>query len=247
VTRNVRTYDHFCVLARTLERLGDRWSLLVVRDLLSGPKRFTDLMDRLGGITPKTLSQRLRELAAAGVVTDDREPGRREVRYRLTPAGAELAPAVDALSWWGWRHAWRPPRAGEALHGEHLLRAIVLLLDRTDDDRRPARWHVRLVDDGDYTVTCDGQGWSLATATAPAPAPAPTEPAETAETAETADGTVTVVAATAAWAAFVSAPTSRRAVEVGVDIAGPGPAVEHLHEMLQTFAGAASRQPEPVP
>ena len=53
VTRNVRTYDHFCLTARALERVGDRWSLLVIRDLLTGAKRFTDLMDRLGGITPR--------------------------------------------------------------------------------------------------------------------------------------------------------------------------------------------------
>src|SRR6478672_10513015 len=92
VTRNVRTYDHFCLTARALERVGDRWSLLVIRDLLTGAKRFTDLMDRLGGITPKTLSQRLRELQDAGIIAADREPGRREVWYRLTPAGADLRP-----------------------------------------------------------------------------------------------------------------------------------------------------------
>ncbi len=62
MARATRTYDHFCVLARALERVGDRWTLLVVRDLLGGPRRFTDLMARLGGITPKTLAQRLREL-----------------------------------------------------------------------------------------------------------------------------------------------------------------------------------------
>ena len=62
MVRAIRTYDHFCVLARALERVGDRWTLLVVRDLLGGPRRFTDLMARLGGITPKTLAQRLREL-----------------------------------------------------------------------------------------------------------------------------------------------------------------------------------------
>src|SRR5438552_19068377 len=109
VTRNVRTYDHFCLTARALERVGDRWSLLVIRDLLSGAKRFTDLMDRLGGITPKTLSQRLRELQDAGLVTADREPGRREVWYRLTPAGAGLRSVIDPPSRWGPRHAW--PRA----------------------------------------------------------------------------------------------------------------------------------------
>ena len=122
MTRNVRTYDHFCLTARALERVGDRWSLLVIRDLLTGAKRFTDLMDRLGGITPKTLSQRLRELQDTGIVTADREPGRREVWYRLTPAGADLGPVIDTLNWWGLRHAWRWPLPGEPLHAEHLLR-----------------------------------------------------------------------------------------------------------------------------
>src|ERR1700759_5570758 len=98
VTRNVRTYDHFCLTARALERVGDRWSLLVIRDLLTGAKRFTDLMDRLGGITPKTPTQRPRGLDHAGIVTPARQPGRREVWYRLTPAGADLRPVLDALS-----------------------------------------------------------------------------------------------------------------------------------------------------
>jgi len=125
MTRNVRTYDHFCLTARALERVGDRWSLLVIRDLLAGAKRFTDLMDRLGGITPKTLSQRLRELEDAGIVTADREPGRREVWYRLTPAGEDLGPVIDALGRWGLQHAWRRPLPGEPLHAEHLLRAAI--------------------------------------------------------------------------------------------------------------------------
>src|SRR6516164_7953325 len=97
MTRNVRTYNHSCLTARTLELVGERWSLLVIRDLLTGPKRFTDLMDRLGGITPKTLSQRLSELDSAGIVAVDREPGRREVWYSLTPAGADLRPVIDSL------------------------------------------------------------------------------------------------------------------------------------------------------
>ena len=59
-------------------------------------------MDRLGGITPKTLSQRLRELEDTGIVTADREPGRGEVWYRLTQAGADLGPVIDTLNWWGY-------------------------------------------------------------------------------------------------------------------------------------------------
>src|SRR6201995_1517910 len=143
MTRNVRTYDHFCLVARALERVGDRWSLLVIRDLLTGAKRFTDLMDRLGGITPKTLSQRLRELDDAGIVTADRQPGRREVWYRLTPAGADLRPVLDALSRWGLQRPGRSPLPGEPLHAEHLLRSVIQAIDLADV-HEPARWHFRL-------------------------------------------------------------------------------------------------------
>jgi DNA-binding HxlR family transcriptional regulator len=162
VTRNVRTYDHFCLIARTLEQVGERWSLLVIRDLLTGPKRFTDLMKRLAGITPKTLTQRLRELTAAGVLTADREPGRREVWYELTAAGRELEPIVDALNWWGLRHAWRWPQPDEPLHVEHLLRTVAQAVDKSAGDHAPARWHFRFPDE-DYLIECDGHRWSLAT------------------------------------------------------------------------------------
>lgn len=170
VIRNVRSYGHFCMTARALERVGDRWSLLVIRDLLTGAKRFTDLMGRLGGITPKTLSQRLRELEEADIVTADREPGRREVWYHLTPAGADLGPVVDALNQWGLQHAWRWPRPGEPLHAEHLLRTAVAAIDRAANDLQPAHWHLRLSGE-DYLVRSDGHGWSVTTE-------APTAPAE---------------------------------------------------------------------
>jgi len=160
VIRNVRSYGHFCMTARALERVGDRWSLLVIRDLLSGPKRFTDLVARLGGITPKTLTQRLRELDEADLVTADRQPGRREVWYRLTPAGADLGPVIDALNQWGLQHAWRLPQPGEPLHAEHLLRTAVAAIDRAADDHEPAAWHL-ILDGGDYLVRSDGHRWML--------------------------------------------------------------------------------------
>jgi DNA-binding HxlR family transcriptional regulator len=81
-----RTYGHFYLLAKALERVGDRWALLVVSDLLLGPKRFTELIERMDGITPKTLTRRLRDLEEDGLVEVDRQAGRREVWYGLTPA-----------------------------------------------------------------------------------------------------------------------------------------------------------------
>src|SRR5690349_5350578 len=150
--RATRTYDHFCSLARALERVGDRWTLLIVRDLLGGPRRFTDLMARLGGITPKTLTQRLRELTEAGIVEVDRVAGRREVWYRLTPAGAELAPAVEALALWGFRHARRPPLPGEPVHPEHLLEAVRLTLKQGPPPLEPLAWLFRFARDGAYRL-----------------------------------------------------------------------------------------------
>ena len=99
------TYGHFCPVARALEKIGDKWSLLIVRDLLRKPQRFTDLKEYLTHITPKWLTLRLRELEEAGIVQRDRQPGRREVWYRLTPAGRDLAPVMESLAAWGIRHA----------------------------------------------------------------------------------------------------------------------------------------------
>ena len=212
MTRNVRTYDHFCLVARALERVGDRWSLLVIRDLLTGAKRFTDLMERLGGITPKTLSQRLRELQDAGIVAADREPGRREVFYRLTPAGADLEPVIDSLSWWGLRHEWRWPRAGEPLHAEHLLRTVTQAIDSAAEDHEPGRWHFRL-DGGDYLVESDGRQWSLTAGAPPAPAD------------------VTITATTQALAAFVFARP-----DLDLDITGEPEAVRRFRQLISTVA-----------
>jgi DNA-binding HxlR family transcriptional regulator len=212
MTRNVRTYDHFCLTARSLEQVGDRWSLLVVRDLLTGTKRFTDLMDRLGGITPKTLSQRLRELEDAGIVAVDREPGRREVWYRLTPAGADLEPVIDALGWWGLRHAWRRPQAGEPLHAEHLLRSVVRAIDLAAGDHEPARWQFRL-DGADYVAESDGRHWSLSDGTAPAPAD------------------VTITGTARALTALIFAGS-----DVEIDITGETGAVQRFRRLLGTMA-----------
>ncbi len=228
MTRNVRTYDHFCVLSRALERIGDRWTLLVIRDLLTGAKRFTDLMDRLGGITPKTLTQRLRELEEEGLIEADREPGRREVWYRLTVAGADLAPAVDALSWWGLRHAWRPPGRDEVLHAEHLLTAISLVIDRTGGDRAPARWHIELEDDGDYVIESDGHHWTL---TFGRPQGVPD---------------VTIRTTTGDLKQFVTDPTPSQGSALGIQITGTAKAVARFHRLVGTFAKAVVLQPPGV-
>ena len=211
MARNVRTYDHFCLIGRTLELVGDRWGLLVVRDLVTGAKRFTDLMERLGGITPKTLSQRLRELQDAGIVTADRESGRREVWYRLTEAGTDLGPIIDELNWWGLRHAWRWPQPDEPLHAEHLLRSVIQAIERAGD-HRPAHWLFRL-DGVDYRADSDGSHWSLTTEAADTPVE------------------VTITATTQALTAFIFAGSDR-----DIDLAGKTGPVKRFRQLITTIA-----------
>jgi DNA-binding MarR family transcriptional regulator len=115
----------------------------------------------LGGITPKTLTQRLRDLEEDGLAEVDREPGRREVWYRLTPSGRDLLPALEELMVWGLRHIAEPPQPGERAHPEHLLWALQVQLQREGVQAGPVRWLVRLVDDGSYVIRSDGTEWSF--------------------------------------------------------------------------------------
>ena len=99
-----RTYDDPCGLARALNVVGERWALLIVRELLLGPKRFTDLRRGLPGASQSVLTQRLAELEQAGVLRRRQlgPPVGAQV-YELTPRGQDLSPALVALSAWGSR------------------------------------------------------------------------------------------------------------------------------------------------
>jgi DNA-binding HxlR family transcriptional regulator len=97
-----RRYGDGCAIATALDHLGERWALLVVRELLLGPKRFTDLQDGLPGAGPKILAQRLRELDSAGVVRRRTLPPPASSQvYELTEWGAQLDAIVVALGRWG--------------------------------------------------------------------------------------------------------------------------------------------------
>ena len=97
-----RSYRQTCGLARSLDLLGERWTLLVVRELLLGPKRFGALQDALPGISTNLLSIRLQSLVAAGIAEPVRLPPPAEVdAYALTERGEALRPALEALSVWG--------------------------------------------------------------------------------------------------------------------------------------------------
>jgi DNA-binding HxlR family transcriptional regulator len=125
----VKTYGQFCSIARALDVLGERWSLLIVRELLCGSRRFGDVQRGIPRISKTMLSARLRELADAGVITRDGDD------YQLTDAGRELGAVVEALGTWGQR--WLPR---DLPNDELDLDALVWdMRRRVDRDALPAR------------------------------------------------------------------------------------------------------------
>jgi DNA-binding HxlR family transcriptional regulator len=157
--RPERRYDHFCLIARSLEAVGERWGLLIVRDLLFGPRRFSDLERSCFGITPRQLSARLRQLDEVGIVARDGQG--RSTRYRLTEAGSELRPVVDDLLRWGLHHARDVPLPGEIVLGAHILDGTrIYLADSASPVRSPATWTWRFPGDP-QTLRLASQTWRL--------------------------------------------------------------------------------------
>jgi DNA-binding HxlR family transcriptional regulator/putative sterol carrier protein len=119
-----RCYGQFCGLARALELVGGRWALLIVRDLLTGPKRFSELQDGLPGIPTNVLTSRLRELEEADIV-GRRLQGRPGggVVYELTDYGRELEDAVLRLGFWGAK-AMGAPKADDYISTDALALAF---------------------------------------------------------------------------------------------------------------------------
>ncbi|MDG4663649.1 winged helix-turn-helix transcriptional regulator [Mycobacterium sp. 236(2023)] len=119
-----RTYGQFCGLAHALDVVGERWTLLIVRELTSGPKRYTELADALAGIGTSLLANRMRQLESDGIVQRRLaldQPGSAVV-YELSDAGRELAKAVIPLAMWGARHQMSEADAEhEAFRAEWLL------------------------------------------------------------------------------------------------------------------------------
>jgi DNA-binding HxlR family transcriptional regulator len=94
--------DASCPVAQAVAVLDGKWTMLIIRDLLGGVRRFSELRASLSGVSPKTLTDRLRELEADGIITRTvyaEIPPR--VEYQLTPAGLQLRPVIDALAAWG--------------------------------------------------------------------------------------------------------------------------------------------------
>ncbi|SFW79103.1 winged helix-turn-helix transcriptional regulator [Amycolatopsis australiensis] len=96
--------DPHCPVARAVDLVGDRWSLLIVRDAMDGARSFTDFQQRTG-IARNILADRLRKLTAHGLMTQVEAPSGKRRRYELTPAGEDLFAVIVTLRQWGERHA----------------------------------------------------------------------------------------------------------------------------------------------
>ncbi len=141
-----RTYGDPCGVARALDLVGERWALLVVRELVLGPKRFTDLRTALPHLSPDVLSQRLRELELVGIVRRRKLPPPAGSRvYELTDRGRELEPVVLALGRWGSRAPFPPTDAELSI--DSLVLALKTLFEPSAADGLDADCELRLGED----------------------------------------------------------------------------------------------------
>jgi DNA-binding HxlR family transcriptional regulator len=146
----MRTYGESCSVARALDLIGERWTLLIVRELLIGPKRFTDLQAGLPGIPSSLLGARLGELRQAGLIEQRRLPRpAASMVYELTDKGIALEETITALGRWGARFG-RTRAASDARNAEWLLLALRSLFRPDATDGLQATYELHF---GDQVVT----------------------------------------------------------------------------------------------
>jgi DNA-binding HxlR family transcriptional regulator/putative sterol carrier protein len=162
-----RQYGDPCGVARSLNVLGDRWALLVVRDLLLGPKRFADLLDGLPGASPNMITQRLSDLTESGVIRRRKLPAPAGVWvYELTARGRDLEPVLLHLGRWG---SGLPYQSGRRILGhDSLVLSLQAAFDHTRADSLTGAYEL-WIDEEVFVLTVDGN--ALTAARGPATAP----------------------------------------------------------------------------
>jgi DNA-binding HxlR family transcriptional regulator/putative sterol carrier protein len=173
-------YEQYCGLARALDIVGDRWTLLIVRELRPGPRRFTDLVEGLPGISRKLLTERLRNLERDGIITRHELPPpiARQV-YALTNDGRDLFKAMTPLITWGAQRL-GPPQRSDCLRARWSMMGMAVLADRSaakgvnetyqyvigDEgfhftvDDGTIEMHDGYADDAAVTLTTDAETWA---------------------------------------------------------------------------------------
>jgi DNA-binding HxlR family transcriptional regulator len=151
-----RSYDQYCPLSRALDVIGDRWTALIVRELLAGPRRYTDLHADLPGVSTDVLAARLKEMEHDGLVTRRRlPPPAAAAVYDLTPRGHGLLPALAALSDWGAADL-TGPRPTDALRAHWFA---IPLMARLAEMAAPVEGTVNIVlDEGAFHILIGAAG-----------------------------------------------------------------------------------------
>jgi DNA-binding HxlR family transcriptional regulator len=153
----MRSYAEYCSLAKALDVVGDRWTLLIVRELaLRGACRYTDLRNGLPGIATNLLAQRLRELEQADIVyREEAPPPVATTLFHLTPRGEELRPALEELTRWGVPLMYEQD-PDDAVRSHWLAPAIDLMLTDRVPKRPPVTIELRIGDEPIVIETADG-------------------------------------------------------------------------------------------
>lgn len=152
-----REFGQYCGLARALELVGERWALLIVRDLTVRPRRYTDLQSGLPGIPTNVLATRLKELEEAGIVERRVAPApQRGLVYALTTTGQELEPAIHALGRWGATQLGEP-RPGEVVTPEAATLNLRAGFRPEQATGLTASWEIRIRDFTLHAVVTDGK------------------------------------------------------------------------------------------
>jgi DNA-binding HxlR family transcriptional regulator len=140
----MRSYGEYCSIAKALDVVGDRWTLLIIRELIiRGACRYTDLKDGLPGIATNLLSDRIRELEAAGLIRrEDAPPPVATTLFHLTEAGAELDSVLDSIGRWGVRYM-SEPAEGDTFRGHWFAFPVSFFLRDRDPDGPPVSIELR--------------------------------------------------------------------------------------------------------
>jgi DNA-binding HxlR family transcriptional regulator len=165
----MRTYGEYCSVAKALDVVGDRWTLLIIRELLlQGPCRYTDLKNGLPGIATNLLADRLRDLEQAGLIRrEEAPPPVATALFQLTDAGNELEPVLNALGDWGIRYMAQPNDGDEFRSHWFAFPASIFLHDR-DPDGPPVTIELRTAD---RPAVIEVSGGSVTTRPGPAADP----------------------------------------------------------------------------
>ncbi|HWL78635.1 helix-turn-helix domain-containing protein [Microbacterium sp.] len=162
-----RSYGQYCGVTKAVELIGERWALLIVRDLLVGPRRYTDLKQGLPKIPTNILSTRLKELQEGGVVR--RVPlVNCGLVYELTPYGRELEPVVLALGRWGFQQMGEP-EPGDVVTADSLTMALRTAFQPDAAGALPAADYELHVGDVTLRVQVDGRDLRITQLAPPAP------------------------------------------------------------------------------